>query len=108
MIGFHLLLGLLHCRAGGNNACAGLAAHRMSERITRSMPLRALLSAVAGWFSAFAVAGHQRTGPHLANLRDAILQLVAFDHQGIQVRMIGHKSLLTVAYTVRNAGNPQP
>lgn len=87
----HLALGSLHGRPRGNDPCAGLTAHRMSERIRRAMPFRAFLGAVAGRFSALAEASHQRTWPHLADLRDPILQLVALEHEGIDVRVIGHQ-----------------
>jgi hypothetical protein len=88
----HLLLRSVHSRTSGNDPGLRLATHGMGERIGRAMPFRASLGAVASWFSALAEASYQRTGSHLTDLRDPFLQLVALEHEGIDIQVVGHGS----------------
>src|ERR1019366_1601427 len=104
----HLLLRSLHGRPRGNNPCVGLATDRMGKRKGRAMPFRSPLGAVASRFSAPAEASHQRTGPHLTDLRDPFLQLVALEHEGINVRVVGHQSPDSIIHCQTGALNPIP
>ena len=90
LILLYLLPRKVHGGALRDHARASLAAHCMRQRIARPMSFRALLGAMAGRFSALAEPSHQRTGPHLSNVGDPVLQLVALQKEGLKVRVVGH------------------
>lgn len=56
------------------------------------MSLVAFLSAVAGWFAAFAEAGDERAGTHIADLGEGGLELVALEAEGVEIDRRGHVS----------------
>ena len=88
LILLHLLPRQVHGWAFWNHARASLAAHRMRQRIARAMSFRALLGAVASWFSALAEASNQRSGPHLSDVGDLVFQLVALHKEGFKIRVV--------------------